>query len=179
MKPANSVLMRSNDTESAGTTAPQCRESFYLFRLSTLTGADQSFPFSTAPCILGENQHFNDGKNVWTKGDGANYDIITKKKLNTANILTSFREHIFPVLKDSYPGGVDDGISPEAAMNFMKFLNAVCFDPNRKDMNSLNAFKTISTDFGTKFNVDLRSLKGPYADVANYKEDVIAKHELV
>ena len=41
MKPANSVLMRSSDTESAGTTAPQCRESFYLFRLSTLTGADQ------------------------------------------------------------------------------------------------------------------------------------------
>jgi hypothetical protein len=37
---------------------------FYLFRLSTLTGADQSFPFSTAPCILGENQHFKDGKNV-------------------------------------------------------------------------------------------------------------------
>ena len=42
MKPANSVLMRSSDTESAGTTAPQCRESFYLFRLSTLTGADHS-----------------------------------------------------------------------------------------------------------------------------------------
>ena len=48
MKPANSVLMRSSDTESAGTTAPQCRESFYLFRLSTLTGADQS----TAPDFL-------------------------------------------------------------------------------------------------------------------------------
>ena len=43
MKPANSVLMPSSDTESAGTTAPQCRESFYLFRLSTLTGADHGF----------------------------------------------------------------------------------------------------------------------------------------
>ena len=42
MKPANSVLIRSSDTESAGPTAPQCRESlFYLFCLSTLTGADQ------------------------------------------------------------------------------------------------------------------------------------------
>ena len=43
MKPANSVLIRSSDTESAGPTAPQCRESlFYLFCLSTLTGADQT-----------------------------------------------------------------------------------------------------------------------------------------
>ena len=43
MKPANSVLIRSSDTESAGPTAPQCRESlFYLFCLSTLTGADHS-----------------------------------------------------------------------------------------------------------------------------------------
>ena len=42
MKPANAVLIRSSDTESAGPTAPQCRESlFYLFCLSTLTGADQ------------------------------------------------------------------------------------------------------------------------------------------
>ena len=51
MKPANSVLMRSSDTESAGTTAPQCRESFYLFRLSTLTGADQ-IPSSHYSAIL-------------------------------------------------------------------------------------------------------------------------------
>ena len=49
MKPANSVLIRSSDTESAGPTAPQCRDSlFYLFCLSTLTGADQ---IMTAPAF--------------------------------------------------------------------------------------------------------------------------------
>jgi hypothetical protein len=33
--------------------------------------------------------------------------------------------------------------------------------------------------FGFEFNVDLKSLHGPYADAANYKEEVIAKNELV
>lgn len=117
-----------------------------------------------------------DAENVWTKGDNAKYEIIKQQKLNSSNIEEFYRNHIFPLLKDSYPGGLQDGVSPEAALNFMKFLEMSCWDGGQFN---LNRFKTISTMFGFEFNVDLRSLTGPYADVANYKEDVVAKNELV
>ena len=71
---------------------------------------------------------------------------------------------------------MDNGVSPDAALHFMEFLEACCYDSGQFN---LNRFKTISTKFGFEFNVDLRSTTGPYADAANYKEDVIAKNELV
>ena len=117
-----------------------------------------------------------DAENVWTKGDNAKYEIIKQQKLNSSNIEEFYKNHIFPLLKDSYPGGLQDGVSPEAALNFLKFLEMSCWDGGQFN---LNRFKTISTMFGFEFNVDLRSLTGPYADAANYKEEVVAKNELV
>ncbi|MEE3308523.1 hypothetical protein [Sharpea azabuensis] len=117
-----------------------------------------------------------DAENVWTKGDNAKYEIIKQQKLNSANIEEYFDNHIFPLLKECYPGGLDNGVAPDAALHFMQFLEACCYDGGKFN---LNRFKTISTKFGFEFNVDLKSLTGPYADAANYKEDVIAKNELV
>ena len=117
-----------------------------------------------------------DAVNVWTKGDNAKYEIIKQQKLNSSNIEEYFNNHIFPLLKDNYPGGLNNGVSPDAALHFMEFLEACCYDNGQFN---LNRFKTISTKFGFEFNVDLRSTTGPYADAANYKEDVIAKNELV
>lgn len=117
-----------------------------------------------------------DAENVWTKGDNAKYEIIKQQKLNSSNIEEFYKNHIFPLLKDSYPGGLQDGVSPEAALNFMKFLEMSCWDGGQFN---LNRFKTISTMFGFEFNVDLRSLTGPYADAANYKEEVVHQNELV
>ena len=116
-----------------------------------------------------------DAQNVWAKGDNAQYNIIKKRMLNSANIEEMFNKQIFPLMKDNYPGGLPDAISPQAAMNFMKFLESCCYE-NGKFM--LNRFKTISQNFSQLFNVDLRSLNGPYADVANYKEDVIHQNEI-
>ena len=117
-----------------------------------------------------------DAENVWTKGDNAKYEIIKQQKLNSANIEEYFTNHIFPLLKDCYPGGLENGVAPDAALHFMQFLEACCYDGGQFN---LNRFKTISTMFGFEFNVDLKSLHGPYADAANYKEEVIAKNELV
>ena len=58
----------------------------------------------------------------------------------------------------------------------MKFLEATCYDSGKFN---LNRFKTISSKFSDEFGVDTRSLTGPYADAANYKEDVVAKNEMV
>jgi hypothetical protein len=117
-----------------------------------------------------------DAENVWTKGDNAKYEIIKQQKLNSSNIEEYFTNHIFPLLKDCYPGGLENGVAPDAALHFMQFLEACCYDGGQFN---LNRFKTISTMFGFEFNVDLKSLHGPYADAANYKEEVIAKNELV
>jgi len=117
-----------------------------------------------------------DAENVWTKGDNAKYEIIKQQKLNSSNIEEYFTNHIFPLLKDCYPGGLENGVAPDAALHFMQFLEACCYDSGKFN---LNRFKTISTMFGFEFNVDLKSLQGPYADAANYKEEVIAKNELV
>ena len=117
-----------------------------------------------------------DAENVWTKGDNAKYEIIKQQKLNSANIEEYFTNHIFPLLKDCYPGGLENGVAPDAALHFMQFLEACCYDSGQFN---LNRFKTISTQFGFEFGVDLKSLQGPYADAANYKEEVIAKNELV
>jgi hypothetical protein len=119
-----------------------------------------------------------DAENVWTKGDNVKYEIVKQQKLNSSNIEEYFDNHIFPLLKECYPGGLKDGeaISPEAALNFMKFLEMCCYDGGQFN---LNRFKTISTKFGFDFGVDLKSVNGPYADAANYKEEVIAKNELV
>lgn len=117
-----------------------------------------------------------DAENVWTKGDNAKYEIIKQQKLNSSNIEEFYKNHIFPLLKDAYPGGIQDGVSPEAALNFMKFLEMSCWDGGQFN---LNRFKTISTMFGFEFGVDLRSTSGPYADAANFKEEVVAKNELV
>lgn len=118
-----------------------------------------------------------DAKNVWTKGNNCQYMVINQHKLNSANIEEYFTKHIFPMLKDYYPGGFEMGnISPDAALNFMKFLEACCYDAGQFN---LNRFKNISTIFGAEFGVDLRSTRGVYSAAANYKEDVIAKNELV
>lgn len=117
-----------------------------------------------------------DAKNVWTKGDDAKYEIIKKRKLNSANILKTFNEHIFPLLKEYYPGGIDGGVSSDAALNFMKFLEDCCYDGNNFN---LNRFNEISTAFGIMFGVDMKSINGPYADVANYKEKINRENELV
>jgi len=117
-----------------------------------------------------------DAINVWTKGDNTKYEIIKQQKLNSSNIEEYFTKHIFPLLKEYYPGGLKDKVSPDAAVNFMKFLEACCYDSGQFN---LNRFKTLSTMFGFEFGVDLKSTTGPYADAANYKEDVIAKNELV
>ena len=117
-----------------------------------------------------------DAENVWTKGDNAKYEIIKQQKLNSSNIEEYFTNHIFPLLKDCYPGGLENGVAPDAALHFMQFLEACCYDGGQFN---LNRFKTISTMFGFEFGVDLKSLQGPYADAANYKEEVIAKNELV
>jgi hypothetical protein len=118
-----------------------------------------------------------DAENVWTKGDNAKYEILRQQKLNSANIEEYFTKHIFPLLKDCYPGGFEAGkVSPEAALNFLQFLESACYDGGTFN---LNRFKTISTQFGMDFGVDLRSVNGPYADAANYKEQVVAKNELV
>lgn len=117
-----------------------------------------------------------DAENVWTKGDSVTYEILKKQKLNSSNIEDVFNKHIFPLMKDNYPGGLSDAVSPEAALNFMKFLETCCYDGGKFN---LNRFKTISQNFAQIFNVDLCSVKGPYADAANYKEDVIAKNEVI
>ena len=117
-----------------------------------------------------------DAENVWTKGDNAKYEIIKQQKLNSSNIEEYFTNHIFPLLKDCYPGGLENGVAPDAALHFMQFLEACCYDGGQFN---LNRFKTISTMFGFEFGVDLKSLQGPYADAANYKKEVIAKNELV
>ena len=117
-----------------------------------------------------------DAENVWLKGDKVTYDILKKQKLNSANIESTFNNHIFPMLTNNYPGGLDKGgVSPEAALNFIKFLEACCYEGGKFN---LNRFKTISQNFAQKFGVDMRSVSGPYADAANYKEDVIAKNEI-
>lgn len=145
------------------------------FVASGVIGGDAAKRFAT---FVSEFSLFKpeDAENVWTKGDNAKYEIIKQQKLNSANIEEYFKDHIFPLLKTTYPGGISDGVSPDAALNFMKFLEECCYESGKFN---LNRFKTISTLFGQEFGVDLRSINGPYADVANYKEDVIAKNELV
>ena len=119
----------------------------------------------------------SDAANVWTKGDTVMYEIIKQNKLNSANIEKYYDDYIFPLLKANYPGGFKMGkVSPDAALNFMKFLEATCYDRGKFN---LNRFKTISSKFSDEFGVDTRSLTGPYADAANYKEDVVAKNEMV
>lgn len=118
-----------------------------------------------------------DAENVWEKGNSCQYAILARKTLNSANIEEYFTNHIFPMMKDNYPGGFDGKVAPDAALNFMKFLEACCYDDQKQFM--LNRFKTISSAFGIDFGVDLRSIKGPYAEAANYKEDVVAKNEIV
>ena len=119
----------------------------------------------------------SDAANVWTKGDTVMYEIIKQNKLNSANIEKYYDDYIFPLLKANYPGGFEMGkVSPDAALNFMKFLEATCYDRGKFN---LNRFKTISSKFSDEFGVDTRSLTGPYADAANYKEDVVAKNEMV
>ena len=91
-----------------------------------------------------------DAENVWRKGDAVTYDILKKQKLNSANIEDMFENHIFPVLLSSYPGGLDltagDKISPDAALNFIKFLEACCYEGGKFN---LNRFKTISQNFSS------------------------------
>lgn len=142
---------------------------------SGIVGADVAKRFAT---FVSQFSLFKpeDAENVWTKGDNAKYEIIKQQKLNSSNIEEYFTNHIFPLLKECYPGGLENGVSPDAAVHFMQFLEACCYDGGQFN---LNRFKTISTMFGFEFNVDLKSTTGPYADAANYKEDVIAKNELV
>ena len=142
---------------------------------SGIVGADVAKRFAT---FVAQFSLFTpaDAENVWTKGDNAKYEIIKQQKLNSSNIEEYFTNHIFPLLKDCYPGGLENGVAPDAALHFMQFLEACCYDGGQFN---LNRFKTISTMFGFEFNVDLKSLHGPYADAANYKEEVIAKNELV
>lgn len=142
---------------------------------SGIVGADVAKRFAT---FVAQFSLFTpaDAENVWTKGDNAKYEIIKQQKLNSSNIEEYFTNHIFPLLKDCYPGGLENGVAPDAALHFMQFLEACCYDGGQFN---LNRFKTISTMFGFEFGVDLKSLKGPYADAANYKEEVIAKNELV
>ena len=119
----------------------------------------------------------SDAVNVWTKGDTVMYEIIKQNKLNSANIEKYYNEYIFPLLKTNYPGGFEKGkVSPDAALNFMKFLEATCYDGGKFNLNRFNA---ISATFSDEFGVDTISLRGPYADAANYKERVVAKNQLV
>lgn len=117
-----------------------------------------------------------DAENVWLKGDAAQYEILKQQKLNSSNVRKYFDEHIEPLLKTSYPGGLEDAVSPDAALNAMKFIQLCCYDAGKFNLNS---FKAISQKFALDFKIDTRSLTGPYADVAKYKEDVISKFELV
>lgn len=117
-----------------------------------------------------------DAANVWKKGTDVKYDILDKNVLNSANVEKYFTEHIFPVLKRNYPGGLDKGVSAEAALNAIKFIEACCYD---NGSFNLNRFNTICAAFELDFGVNLTSLTGPYAEVANYKENVVSSNELV
>ena len=141
-----------------------------------IIGGDVAERFATfaAEAVLFSD---SDAVNVWTKGDTVMYEIIKQNKLNSANIEKYYDDYIFPLLKTNYPGGFEMGkVSPEAALNFMKFLEATCYDRGKFN---LNRFKTVSAKFSDVFGVDTRSINGPYADAANYKETVVAKNEMV
>ena len=79
-------------------------------------------------------------------------------------------------MKRNYPGGLDKGVSAEAALNAIKFNEACCYD---NGSFNLNRFNTICAAFELDFGVNLTSLTGPYAEVANYKENVVSSNELV
>lgn len=141
-----------------------------------IIGGDVAERFATfaAEAVLFSD---SDAVNVWTKGATVMYEIIKQNKLNSANIEKYYDDYIFPLLKANYPGGFEMGkVSPDAALNFMKFLEATCYDRGKFN---LNRFKTVSAKFSDEFGVDTRSINGPYADAANYKEDVVAKNEMV
>ena len=111
-----------------------------------------------------------DAKNVWTKGDNANYEVLKIKDLSNYN-RKYFVDTIIPILEQNITW---KGIMPsENALNAVKFFKLASYNAGAKSFN-LNAFKNYCKEFERYFKVNIsnQSPSNPYNDVCTYFLDV-------